>query len=123
LVPPAPGMHGKTLIVKKDTASTAGSFGYTWELRRGDPDYFAVALGMSYLGEHRQMHGVLMQELREKRGLNYGDYAYAEHFEQEGWSSLLRVNVPRALQETSIWIRPVEPQNAVFAARGAIYFV
>ena len=120
-LPAAPGPHGQALIVKKETASTAGSFGFTYGLRRGDPDYFAVALAMSYLGEHRQMHGVLFTELREKRGLNYGTYAYAEHFEQEGWSSISRVNIPRSTQDLTIWLRPVEPQNAMFAARGAVH--
>lgn len=123
VLPAAPGPHGQALIVKKDTASTAGAFGLTYALRRGDPDYFAVALAMSYLGEHRQMHGVLFTELREKRGLNYGTYAYAEHFEQEGWSSISRVNIPRSVQDMTIWLRPVEPQNALFATRGAVHFL
>ncbi|MBL8952294.1 MAG: insulinase family protein [Myxococcaceae bacterium] len=122
-LPPAPGPLGQTLIVKKDTASTAGSFGFTYSLRRGDPDFFAVALALSYLGEHRQMHGVLFTELREKRGLNYGTYAYAEHFEQEGWSSISRVNIPRSTQESTLWLRPVEPQNAMFATRGAVHYL
>jgi zinc protease len=123
VLPPAPGPHGQAVVVKKETASTAVSLGFTTPLRRGDPDYFAVALGMSYLGEHRQSHGVLFNELREKRGLNYGDYAYAEHFEQEGWSSISRVNIPRSVQDLTVWLRPVEPQNAMFATRGAVYFL
>jgi zinc protease len=120
---PAPGVHGYTYVIRKETASTAAALGFTYALRRSDPDFFAVALATSYLGEHRQSHGVLFQELREKRGLNYGDYAYAEHFEQEGWSSIGRVNIPRSTQDFSIWVRPVEPQNAVFSARGALYFL
>jgi zinc protease len=97
--------------------------GYAYPLRRDHPDYYKVAFALSYLGEHRQFHGVLFTELREKRGLNYGDYAYAEHFHQEGWGSMPRVNVGRTQQDFSIWIRPVEPQNAVFATRGAVYFL
>ncbi len=123
VLPASPGPHGQALIVKKDTASTAGSFGVTYTLRRGDPDFFAVALAMSYLGEHRQQHGVLFTELREKRGLNYGTYAYAEHFEQEGWSSISRVNIPRSTQDSTLWLRPVEPQNAMFATRGAVHYL
>ena len=38
----------------------------------------------SYLGEHRTFNGVLMLNMRQKRGLNYGDYAYVENFIQEG---------------------------------------
>jgi zinc protease len=122
-IPPAPGPRARTLIVQRDTISTGGSFGYSWDLRREDPDYFAVALAMSYLGEHRQLHGRLFSELREKRGLNYGTYAYAEHFQQAGWGSTPQVNVGRSAQDTMVWLRPVEPKNAVFATRGILYFI
>lgn len=122
-LPPVPPVRARTLVLQKDTLSTAISMGYVYPLRRGDPDYYAVALALSYLGEHRQFHGVLFQELREKRGLNYGNYAYAEHFEQEGWGSYPKVNVARASQDFSIWIRPVEPQNAIFATRGALHYL
>ncbi len=54
-----PASAGKTVIVQRDTLSTAGYFGARFNLARSDPDYFAVALGLSYLGEHRQQHGVL----------------------------------------------------------------
>ncbi len=122
-LPPAPGFKNRALILQKDALSTAVSMGYAFELRRDHPDYFPVAFAASYLGEHRQFHGVLFQEIREKRGLNYGTYAYAEHFHQAGWSTLPRVNVGRTVQDFSIWIRPVEPQNAVFATRGSVYFL
>lgn len=123
VIPPAPGPSARTLIIQRDTLSTAGAFGFSWDLRREDPDYFAVAFGMSYLGEHRQFHGRLFNELREKRGLNYGSYAYAEHFRQEGFGSIPAVNVGRAAQDVMIWLRPVEPKNAVFATRGILYFI
>ncbi len=122
-LPAAPGVRNHALLLEKDSLSTAISMGYTYGLRRGDPDFFPVAFALSYLGEHRQFHGVLFTELREKRGFNYGDYAYAEHFHQEGWSTLPRVNVARSTQDFSIWIRPVEPQNAVFATKGALHFL
>ncbi len=92
-------------------------------LRRGDPDFFPVALATSFLGEHRQVNGELFTELREKRGLNYGDYSYSEHFIQEGWGTYPRTNIARRQQEWSIWIRPVENQNAMFATRGGLYFL
>jgi zinc protease len=123
VIPPAPGFRGKTAIIQRDTLSTAGSFGYSWTLRRDDPDYFPVAFGMSYLGEHRQFHGRLFNELREKRGLNYGTYAYAEHHRQDGWGSIPAVNVGRAAQDATIWLRPVEPKNGVFATRGVLYLI
>lgn len=122
-LPPAPGFKGRTLIVQKEGLSTAVSMGYAWPLRRGDKDYFKVAVALSHLGEHRQFNGVLFQELREKRGLNYGNYAYVEHFHQEGWGTFPMVNVGRSAQDFSIWIRPVEPQNAMFATRAALWFM
>lgn len=119
-LPPAPGFRGRTLILQKDTLSTAISMGYAYPLRRGHPDFYPVAFALSYLGEHRQSHGVLFNELREKRGLNYGDYAYAEHFQQAPGGSQPEVNVGRTEQDFSIWIRPVEQQNALFATRTAL---
>src|SRR3712207_7335051 len=38
-------------------------------------------------------------------------------------STYPRVNVARSIQDFSIWIRPVEPQNSVFATRSALYFL
>lgn len=119
-LPPAPGFARRTWILKRDTDSTAAAFGYAWPLRRGHPDFPAVMLGVSYLGQHRQSHGVLFTELREKRGLNYGTYAYPEAFRQEGAGSQAKVNVTRAAQHFSVWVRPVEPQNAVFATRAVL---
>ncbi|MBX5482044.1 MAG: insulinase family protein [Myxococcaceae bacterium] len=121
--PKIPLRRGYTWILEKPVLSTAISMGYTWDLRRGDPDYFPIALALSYLGEHRQFNGVLFNELREKRGLNYGDYAYAEHFIQEGWGTFALTNIGRSQQDFSIWLRPVESPNALFATRGAVYFL
>ncbi|MFN7135228.1 MAG: M16 family metallopeptidase [Myxococcales bacterium] len=67
----------KVLVVDKDAPSSAISLGYPWALRRDHPDFFPMMVAVSALGEHRQFVGRLMKELRMKRGLNYGDYAYA----------------------------------------------
>lgn len=122
-LPPAPGVRQRALVLQKPALSTAISMGYAYPLRRGDPDFFPVAFAMSYLGEHRQFNGVLFNELRERRGMNYGDYAYAEHFIQEGYGTFARTNIARGQQDFSIWIRPVEPANGIFATRGALYFL
>lgn len=124
--PPLPEVSprpGQGVILKKPTLSTAISLGYPYALRRGDPDFHALVVALSYLGEHRQSTGVLFNELREKRGMNYGNYAYAEHFVEERGETVSLPNVGRAQQYLSIWIRPVEPQNAVFAVRGALHFL
>jgi zinc protease len=122
--PPPPETGGQpinTLIVEKDTGATAISMGHPYALRRGHPDYYPMMIAASALGEHRQFHGRLFQELRAKRGLNYGDYAYIESFEQEGWSRLGVTNAPRRQQHFSIWIRPVESANRLFALHAALY--
>jgi zinc protease len=89
-------------------------------LTRASPDFPAVAFFTDYLGLHRQSSGRLFQELREKRGLNYGDYAYAEYFEQDGSSRFPRPNLARRQQLLSIWLRPVKPENALFAIHAAL---
>ena len=117
--PPASGP--KALLVEKDAASTAFSLGYPYSLKRSDPDFHLMMVAGSALGEHRQFNGRLMRELRMKRGLNYGDYAYVEHFSQEGWGSYPRTNIGRRQQDFTIWLRPVVNENRLFALRAALY--
>ena len=90
-------------------------------ITRADPDFYPLTVARSYLGEHRTFNGVLMKQMRGLRGLNYGDYAYVENFIQEGGSTFPLPNVPRRQQHFEIWIRPVQPQNAIFALRAASY--
>jgi zinc protease len=110
------------LIVEKKTASTAISIGFPWALGRGSPDWAAMSVARSAFGEHRQFNGRLMKRLREARGLNYGDYAYLEYFAQEGGeASTAQTGRARRQQAFSIWIRPVQNDNALFALRAALY--
>src|SRR5688500_3965012 len=87
---------------------------------RAHPDYPALVLATAYLGQHRTFAGRLMQKMRGDRGLNYGDYAYAEHFEQDGYSRFPAPHTVRRQQYFSIWVRPVEPSRAHFALRMAV---
>ncbi len=123
-LPPAPPVAGRrfTLIDKK-TASVGIDLGYPLALGHADPDYFALLLANSYLGEHRTAHGQLMNELRAKRGLNYGDYSYIEYRANPPRTSTPVPGVPRREQFFSVWIRPVAPENARFALRAALYQV
>lgn len=117
-LPAAVGLKDtRMLIVEKEAPAVAFSLGAPLAVGRADPDFPALMVGVSAFGEHRQFHGRLMQRLREERGLNYGDYAYPEHFVQEGWSTLARVNIGRRQQTFSIWLRPVQPGDALFALR------
>lgn len=108
-------------IIDKPSAGTAISIGFGLALDRNHPDYAAMKLAETWFGEHRNMVGWLFNAMREKRGLNYGDYAYVEHFVQEGWSTYEKTNTGRPQQYFSIWIRPVEHQNRHFALRQAVY--
>lgn len=122
---PAPKKRARTqvLIVEKPGAeSTAISMGHTTEMTRASEDFPAASFVTNYMGMHRQSAGVLYARLREARGFNYGDYAYAEHFEQDGWSRYPHPNVARRQQDISIWIRPVKTKNAPFAMRGALFY-
>jgi zinc protease len=67
-------------IVEKPAGATAISMGFPIGVTRSDNDFYALAIANSYLGEHRTFNGKLMQDLRGKRGLNYGDYSYIEDF-------------------------------------------
>jgi zinc protease len=122
-LPPVEAVAGRAVVIEKPTLSTGISMGYVTPMRRGDADFFPVAFALSYLGEHRQFNGVLFNELREKRGLNYGDYAYVEHFIEEPGATYNRTNIARTQQDISLWLRPVVPGNALFATRGAVYYL
>lgn len=95
--------------------------GFPIDVTRSDDDYYALAVADSYLGEHRTFNGKLMQDLRSKRGLNYGDYSYIEDFVQDGQSTFPVPNNPRRQAYFSIWIRPVPVDKSVFALRAALW--
>jgi zinc protease len=108
------------IVEKPDAQAVAVSMGFPFEIRRDHPDYPALVLATAWLGQHRQFVGRLMQAIRGQRGLNYGDYAYAEHFTQEGWSRFPLPNDARRQQYFSIWLRPLRPDTAHFAIRLAV---
>jgi zinc protease len=115
--------HGpRFLLVEKNADSTAISLGLPWGLSHDDPDWPALSIARSAFGEHRQFNGRLMQRLREARGLNYGDYAYIEYFQQEGGdAATAQTGRARHQQQFSIWLRPVRDDNRLFALRAALY--
>ena len=108
-------------IVSKPADATAISIGFPIDITRADDDFYALAVANSFLGEHRTFNGRLMQDLRGRRGLNYGDYSYIEDFVQEGQSTFPIPNDYRSKQYFSIWIRPVPSDKAVFALRAALW--
>ena len=122
-VPPAPPIDGRhALIVEKETPAVAVSFGFPIDLRRGDPDWVALWLVRSYLGEHRSSNSYLYERIRETRGMNYGDYAYIEYFPRGMYQFHPDANLGREQQIFQVWIRPLRNNNdAHFATRVAMY--
>ena len=121
-LPPPRSLHGiEVVAVKKPCIATAVSAGFPTQVTRRDDDWYALLVANSYLGEHRTFTGVLMNELRGKRGLNYGDYSYIENFIQDGESTFPVPNIPRRQQYFSIWLRPIPHRNALFGLKAALY--
>lgn len=108
-------------IIERETRATAVSMGFPVDVTRAHQDFPALALVASYLGQHRSSNSHLYQRLREARGLNYGDYAYIEYFPRGMFQFTPDPNLGRRQQIFQIWVRPVEPQNAHFALRAALY--
>lgn len=116
--PPSPPSSSRILIVEKPSAGTAISVGFAVPtLSRAHPDWPAMKLAETYFGEHRNLIGHLFHSMREVRGLNYGDYAYVEHFVEQPGGTFERLNIPRRTQYFSMWIRPVQHQTRLFALR------
>ena len=121
LAPPPKRKGLRFLMVEKPSLGNAISIGHPIDVTRQDDDFYPLFVAASYLGEHRTFTGVLMLNMRQKRGLNYGDYAYVENFIQEDWSTFPLPNIPRRQQHFEIWLRPVPPASAGFAIRQAIH--
>ena len=118
---PKPLSGNRLVIVEKDTRSVAYSFGFPIEVTRGHPDYVALLVAQSYLGQHRSSAGRLYERMRQQRGLNYGDYAYIEYFPRGMFRMMPDPNLARPQQIFQVWIRPVEPDTAHFGLRLAMY--
>jgi len=122
-IPAVPMPEGqKAVLIEKETPGVAVSFGFPIEVRRGDPDWVALWLVRSYLGEHRSTNSHLFQRIRETRGMNYGDYAYIEYFPNGMFLTQPGTNYGRQQQIFQVWIRPVRTNNdAHFATRVALH--
>jgi len=108
-------------IIQKETRATAISLGHPIPVTRSHADFAALWLALAWLGEHRASNGRLFQRLREVRGLNYGNYAYIEAFPRGMYQFFPDPNIPRRSQLFEIWVRPVMPENGLFALKLAIH--
>jgi zinc protease len=123
-LPPPPPVSGRHItLIEKETASVGIHFGSPLPITRKDPDFYPLLVANSLLGEHRTFNGLLMSQLRGIRGLNYGDYSYIEYWDAAPFNYHPPPNVPRREQCFSVWVRPVEPPDAHFALRAALYEV
>jgi zinc protease len=126
-VPEPEGVRGRVPggltvdIIEKDTRSTAISFGHPIEVTRSHPDYPALYLARTWLGEHRSSMSHLYQRIREVRGMNYGNYAYIEAFPRGMFLTMPQPHILRRAQLFEVWIRPVMPENAPMALRIALH--
>jgi zinc protease len=118
---PAKIGRNHAVLIEKDTRSVAWSLGFPIDVTRGDPDFAALLVMQSWFGQHRESAGRLFTRMRELRGLNYGDYAYIEYFPRGMFRFEAEPNLARHQQIFQIWIRPVEPPNAGFALRLALF--
>ncbi len=119
----APALKGRPVtIVEKETLATAVSFGFPIDVTRASKDWAALWLVRSFFGEHRNSNSHLYGEIREKRGMNYGDYAYIEYFPRGMFQSQPDANLGRSSQIFQVWLRPLRTNNdAHFATRLAMY--
>ncbi|HPR65400.1 MAG TPA: pitrilysin family protein [Thermoanaerobaculia bacterium] len=121
-LPDPPALEGRhVVLVQKETSGAAISIGFPISITRGHQDFIPLMVANSYLGEHRTFNGVLMNHMRGDRGLNYGDYSYIEYFDQDGGTTFSLPNIARRQQFFSIWIRPVDPRNALFSIRQSLF--
>jgi zinc protease len=124
---PAAADGVRVLIVEKQTKATAISIGYPFGLLRSSPDFYAMMLMNSWLGEHRNSSSHLYQVIRDTRGMNYGNYTYIEAYPMGHTRTMPPANVSRRHQIFQIWIRPIamhQPgdmhDRALFATRAAL---
>ena len=120
-VAPKPIVATRGVIVDRDTRSVAYSIGFPILPTRAAADYPALLLATSFLGQHRMSGGRLYDRMRERRGLNYGDYAYIEYFPRGMYLMEPGPNLARQQQIFQIWVRPLEPATAKFALRLAMF--
>jgi zinc protease len=107
-------------LIEKETRATAISLGQPIPVTRSSPDFAALWVARTWLGEHRSSVSHLYQRIREIRGMNYGDYAYIEAFPRGMFRFFPDPNLGRRAQIFEIWIRPVVPDNAQMALRIAV---
>lgn len=116
----------KILLVDKETDASAISLGFPIPLLRGDADFVDMTLVNAWFGEHRSSVSHLYQVIRERRGMNYGNYSYIEAFPRGYTTQERPVNYGRRSNLFEIWVRPISGtgpddlhDRTLFATRAA----
>lgn len=117
---PVPVTGRQLLIISTETPVTGFHLGHHHSVTRNHPDYAALYVATLALGAHRQSSGRLFETLRTQRGLNYGDYAYIEAFQQFGSSTYPEQGILRSSPMFYLWLRPTSVVNGPFALKLAI---
>lgn len=108
-------------FIENNSPSVSISLGTPINLTRRDKDFYSLLVANSFLGEHRTFHGLLMNEIRTNRGLNYGDYSYIEHWAEDiNEPPYAAPHIVRRQQYFSIWLRTIERENAAFVLKTAL---
>jgi zinc protease len=120
----APVFDGRNLmVVEKATAITGVHFGHPIDVDRNHADFAALYLGTTALGQHRESFGRLFQDMRTRRGLNFGDYSYIEHYVEVGRGPTQELGTARLQNQFMVWVRPVDTADAPFATKMALSMV
>jgi zinc protease len=122
-IPNPPTFAGRyARLIQKETRAVAVSFGFPIEVNRAHPDYVAMLVMQSWLGQHRSSNSWLFQRIRNIRGMNYGDYAYIEYFPNGMFQRAPTPTLAQSQQVFEVWLRPLEDNNqAMFATRTALF--
>ena len=97
------------IISQPNALGSAIYAGFPLPITRANlPDFAALMVANSYLGEHRKSYGRLYDKIRTTRSMNYGDYSYIEWYEAGGQNMLPLPGVPRHANYSSLWLRPVQ---------------
>lgn len=107
-------VRGREMVIvgMPDPGATAIHAGFPIQISRKDPNFWPLYVANVYFGTHRDSHSHLYQQIRKKRGYNYGDYSYVEHFAYRPFNLFPPFNTPRSHQYFMMWIRPVADEYA-----------
>jgi zinc protease len=110
-----------TIIAVPNAEASGIHAGFPIEVTRAHPDFWPLYVANVFFGTHRDSFSRLYQEIRQKRGYNYGNYSYIEHFTARPYHLFPPFNTPRRQQYFSIWIRPIAHDHVAHLMKALTY--